>query len=212
MQTLRLPGISYPESNACTCIICSTVAVLPACLFLQVRERNSRSQQLRLDTMFQDAAAKAAARKQEEQEADALLVEAEQMLRDVEDLVAGGTGSQDQAKAAQQRGRACVIAEEEDVAAAAAAGTGPEEPDAAPDAMQVVQAGLPEQQKDQQARQQQQQQVPDRVTDYAAWVKWQKQRWRAGRQESKRCKVEAAKRSAAEQETPQVSPLAWVQT
>jgi hypothetical protein len=173
-------------------------------LLPQVRERSSKSQQLRLDTLFQEAAARAAAKKEEQRQAaiaageldeaagssdDEDADETEKLMRDMEDLV-GGAAAQDQAKAAQQqrqhRGRGRVIAEDDEPAAAAV-----QAGDARKDAMQIDQ--------------QQQQPAPDRVSDYAAWVKWQKQRWRAGRQESKRRKLGAAKRSAAaDQQAPQV--------
>lgn len=51
-----------------------------------------------------------------------------------------------------------------------------------------------------QACQQQQAELgprPDRRSDYRAWVAWQKQKWRQVRQERKRRKVEAAKRTTA---------------
>ncbi|WIA29248.1 hypothetical protein OEZ86_011756 [Tetradesmus obliquus] len=187
-----------------------------------VRERSSKSQQLKLDTLFQEAAARAAAKKEEQRQAaiaagelDAAADssdeeggdnpvaagsgdEADKLMRDMEDLI-GGAAAQDQAKAAQQqrqhRGRGRVITEEADEAAAVAGGG--QAGDAGRDAMQVDQR--------------QQQQAPDRVSDYAAWVKWQKQRWRAGRQEGKRRKLEAAKRSAAaDQQAPQVLPTSNV--
>jgi hypothetical protein len=209
-------------------IVGSPLADLPAahgacCLplrgvLLQVRERSSKSQQLKLDTMFKEVAARAAAVKEEQRQAAIAAGELdpaagssddedadnpaaagsededEKLMRDMEDLIGGGAAAPDQAKAAQQqrqhRGRGRVITEDDQPAAAAGARPAG---DAGKDAMQIDQ------------QQQQQQPAPDRVSDYAAWVKWQKQRWRAGRQESKRRKLEAAKRSAAaDQQAPQV--------
>lgn len=76
--------------------------------------------------------------------------------------------------------------------------------------MQVDQQGEQQQPQGLQDKQQQQQPeaepMPDRLKDYSGWLAWQKQRWRAGRQERKRRKVEAGRRpqAASEQEVPQV--------
>lgn len=197
-----------------------------------MRERDSKSQQLLLTDMFKGAAAKAAANKQQEEEEDLEAAAAggrgadseadsdgsnpcaaPRAAKDLEDLFGGSKGP-DQAKAAAagRRGRARVILD--DGAAGAAAGGGGE------DAMRVDQQGEQQvqqqqpqglQDKQQQGKQQQQQQaeaepMPDRLKDYSGWLAWQKQRWRAGRQERKRRKVEAGRRpqAAAEQEVPQV--------
>lgn len=202
---------------------------------VQVRERDSKSQQLLLTDMFKGAAAKAQA-KQQQQQQDGQQLDAAAAAggaagsdseggsddstpcaapprppRDVEDLF-GGSRAADQAKAATagRRGRARVIVDDED---------GEQQ---AGDDMQVDQADQiqqPEgeqdkqQQRQQQAQQQRQQQaaepMPDRLKDYGAWLAWQKQRWKAGRQERKRRKVEAGRRvqTAAEQEAQQVGWL-----
>lgn len=74
--------------------------------------------------------------------------------------------------------------------------------------MQVDQQGEQQQPQGLQDKQQQPEAepMPDRLKDYSGWLAWQKQRWRAGRQERKRRNVEAGRRpqAASEQEVPQV--------
>lgn len=195
------------------------------CGLLQVRERDSKSQQLLLTDMFRGAAAKAAEKQVEEDlEAAAAAVgsggsdadsdnpcAAPRPAKDLEDLFGGSKGP-DTAKAAAaagRRGRARVILDE-DYADGQAAGDGG-------DGMQLDQQAEQQQQqaeglRDKQGHAKQQQEpepepMPDRVKDYRGWLAWQKQRWRAGRQERKRRKVEQAKwrpQADAEQEVPQV--------
>lgn len=190
---------------------------------LQVRERDSKSQQLLLTDMFKGAAAKAAADQQQEGDADLEAAAAAgansdadsddpcaapKPAKDVEDLFGGSKGPD---QTAGRRGKARVIANDDEEAAAAGGGGA--------DGMQVDQQaaqqpeGLQDKQQQQQGKQGKQQQqppeaepMPDRLKDYSGWLAWQKQRWRAGRQERKRRKVEAGRRpqAAAEQEVPQV--------
>jgi hypothetical protein len=188
---------------------------------LQVRERDSKSQQLLLTDMFKGAAAKPAAQQQQNEEvhpaaaASAPAADSDadsddpcaapKRAKDVEDLFGASKGP-DQAKAAGKRGRARVIADEDEEAGERPGGL---------DGMQVDQQGqqqpeeLPDKQQQQQNGKQQQPEpepMPDRLKDYTGWLAWQKQRWRAGRQERKRRKVEAGRRpaAAADQEAPQV--------
>jgi hypothetical protein len=188
-----------------------------------VRERDSKSQQLLLTDMFRGAAAKAAEQQVEEDLEAAAAADgsdadsdnpcaAPRPAKDLEDLFGGSKGP-DTAKAAAaagRRGRARVIVDEDD-AEGQAAGDGD-------DGMQVDQQGQQHMQqaeglRDKQGHAKQQQQepesepMPDRVKDYRGWLAWQKQRWRAGRQDRKRCKVEQARwrpQADAEQELPQV--------
>lgn len=198
----------------------------------QVRERDSKSQQLLLTDMFKGAAAatdnKAPSAEAEDPAAAAgdekggrgsnsegdddsdAPCAAPRQPKDMEDLFSSSKGP-DQAKTAAvgRRGRAHVTLadnenddEEGQACTAAAAGV-----EAAGDDMQGDQAA--HQHRQQRKRQQQGEQVmPDRLKDYGAWLAWQKQTWRAGRQERKRRKVEAGRRHQAsnEQQAPQVCP------
>jgi DNA polymerase epsilon subunit 1 len=145
----------------------------PDWLHKLVRERNSRSQQLRLDDMFKAAAARGGARAQQAAGAETAAAGAGAMERDVEDLVGGGAprtaGGSDQAV----RGRARSIPEDTGAAQQsgrdATVGGGDD---------QGLECAPP----------------PELQSDYKAWVAWQKQRWRAGREERKRRRVEAARR------------------
>jgi hypothetical protein len=199
----------------------SLALLVSCCGLLQVRERDSKSQQLLLTDMFKGAAAKAAEQQVEDDLEAAAAADgsdadsdnpcaAPRPAKDLEDLFGGSKGP-DTAKAAAaagRRGRVRVILDEDDAEGQAAGDGG--------DGMQLDQQPEQQQQaeglRDKQghAKQQQQQQepepMPDRVKDYRGWLAWQKQRWRAGRQERKRRKVEQAKwRPQAEaEELPQV--------
>eukprot|EP00878_Enallax_costatus_P009915 GHUV01010352.1.p1 GENE.GHUV01010352.1~~GHUV01010352.1.p1 ORF type:complete len:593 (+),score=242.38 GHUV01010352.1:172-1779(+) len=175
----------------------------PDWLHKRVRERDSKSQQLRLDSLFRGQAAKAAAKKEAEVAAvggDAL----EDLTKDLEDLFGGGGG--DQAAAAvgqQQRGRAQLITEEDEQVPPGSTAE-PMQVDQANNMPQAARQANQQQQPGKENRQQRQP-APDRAADYKAWVAYQKQQWRAGRHERKRRKTEAAnRRVTAEQEGPQV--------
>ena len=178
----------------------------PDWLHKRVRERDSRSQQLRLDALFAEQRARQQQQQQQQQKA----------VGDIEDLMAGkggGAGGATTARVRLRRRDAGAGGGDQDGADAAAD---------AVEALDVSDASDGEQQQDgtearggqagpsgagaaaaaaarggrAQQQQQQQQQFgprPDRRADYRAWVAWQKQKWRAVRQERKRRKVEAAR-------------------
>ncbi|GBF92637.1 hypothetical protein Rsub_05251 [Raphidocelis subcapitata] len=177
----------------------------PDWLHKRVRERDSKSQQLRLDTMFAE---------QREKQARAKAAAAAAGggggggVGDIEDLLGGGGKAAGNATVARVRrtardaGAGGADQDEDD-----GGDGGGDEAAAARRLSSGGEAG-PRGARGKQHRQEQEQQQaaaaprPDRRADYRAWVTWQKQKWRAVRQERKRRKTEAAKRPAAADDEP----------
>lgn len=179
---------------------------------LQIRERDSKSQQLRLDSLFKGQTAKAAAQEAAAAAAgDADVVEqgVSLMEDDMEDMLGVGAGHQTSAAAGQQqRGKARVMTEG-DVQEQRGNTAAPMQVDQANNLPADVKSGNQRQQQYGKENQQQQP-APDRSANYKAWVAYQKQQWQSCRQQRKRQKTDAAnRRVTADQAGPQVRCLVY---